>query len=139
VSLLVVRILRTGDDRLWFAVGAVAGLGLLAKETIVLLLLGLLVGFVVNRQVHMLRSPWLWAGVALAVVIWLPNILWEVHHGWPSIEMSRNLRREHSGAGYTATYPLIQILLAGWYVLPVWLAGLIALWRERRFRPYRSF
>src|SRR5437588_1352744 len=63
VSLFVVRIIRTGRERLWVAVGVVAGLGLLDKETIALLAVALAVGLVLNRQAKMLRSPWGWAGL----------------------------------------------------------------------------
>ena len=139
VSWLVIRIIRTGDVRLWPAVGLSVGIALLAKETVLLLLGGLFVGLLVNRQLRLLRSPWLWTGAAIALAIWAPTIGWQIHHGWPTIEMSRNLRREHSGAGYGASFVAIQLLLPGWWVAPVWIAGLVALWREARFRPYRAF
>lgn len=139
VSLLVLRILRTGDERLWLAVGVVAGLSLLAKETILFLLAGLALGLIVNRQRGVFRSPWLWAGAALAVAIWSPTLVWQAQHGWPTLEMSSNLRQDHSGLGYSLTFVPIQLLLPGWWVAPVWLAGLWALWREDRFRPYRAF
>ncbi len=139
VSLVVIRILRTGNERLWLAVGLVVGLGLLAKETILLLIAGLAVGFVANRQGRFLRSPWLWAGAGLALLMWSPNLIWEAAHGWPTSEMSRNLQREHSGLGYSLTFTPIQILLPGWWTAPVWMAGLWALWRQPRFRVYRAF
>ena len=53
---LVVRILRTGDERLWLAVGVAVGVGLEAKQTVLLLLGGLAVGFVVNRQRKLFRE-----------------------------------------------------------------------------------
>ena len=59
-SWLVLRILRTGDERLWLLVGAVVGVGLEAKDTILLLLAGLALGFLVDRRARIFRSPWLW-------------------------------------------------------------------------------
>lgn len=138
-ALLVVRILRTGRERLWLAVGGVTGMALMNKETIAFLFLGLALGFVLTGQGRWLRSPWLWAGVGVALLLWSPNLAWQARHGWPTIEMSRNLRREHSGLGYSLTFVPIQLLLPGWWAAPVWMAGLWALWRERRFRPYRAF
>jgi 4-amino-4-deoxy-L-arabinose transferase-like glycosyltransferase len=40
ITLLVVRLLRTGDERLWLAVGAVAGVGMLNKDNVAFLLVG---------------------------------------------------------------------------------------------------
>jgi 4-amino-4-deoxy-L-arabinose transferase-like glycosyltransferase len=138
-SWLVIRILRAGDERLWVLVGLIVGVALLNKETIGFLLIALGVGLLVNRQASVFRSPWLWAGAGVALVIWSPNLVWQAQHHWPSIEMSRNLRREHSGLGPSFSFIVIQLLLPGWWIAPVWIAGLWALWRQQRFRPYRSF
>jgi hypothetical protein len=87
----------------------------------------------------MFASPWLWMGLAIALVLWSPTLVWQARHGWPAFEMSRSLHRERSGLGYTLTFLPIQLLLPGWYVAPVWMAGWWALWHETRFRPYRAF
>src|SRR5437588_2763315 len=62
VSWLVARIVRTGDQRLWLAVGAVVGAALLNKPLIAFLVAGLGVGIVVSGPRASLRSGWLWAG-----------------------------------------------------------------------------
>jgi len=79
-SFLIIRILRTGNARLWLAVGAVVAVGLESKETILLLLATLAIGLVVNRQASIFRSSWLWAGVGLAVAGWAPNLAWQAIH-----------------------------------------------------------
>jgi len=139
VSLLVVRILRTGNERLWLAVGLVTGIALLNKETILFLVGGLFLGLVFTRRARVLASPWLWGGAAIALAIWSPNLVWEFANGWPTIEMSRNLHAEHSGLSYSIQYVPLQLLILGFATAPVWLAGAWALWREERFRPYRAF
>ena len=138
-SYLIIRVLRTGDERLWLAVGAVVGVGLEAKHTILFLLLGAAIGLVVNGRARLLRSPWLWAGAGLAVALWLPNLVWEAVHAWPTLEMDRNLRAEHSGLGFVFTFPFLQLLLPNPFLAPVWIAGLWGLWRDEAFRAYRAF
>jgi 4-amino-4-deoxy-L-arabinose transferase-like glycosyltransferase len=139
VSWLVVRILRTGRDRLWLVVGVVVGLALLNKETILLLLGGLVLGLLLDRRWEVFRSPWLWMGALVAVVMWSPNLVWEGANAWPTVEMSRNLQADHSGLGVSLTFPVIQLLMPGLWAAPIWMAGLWAMWREPRFRPYRAF
>ncbi len=139
VSFLVIRILRTARERLWLAVGVVIGVALLDKETILLLVGGLFLGLLLTRRAPVLRSPWLWVGAAIALVIWSPNLAWEVANGWPTVEMSRNLHAEHSGLAYTLKYVPLQLLILGFATAPVWLAGAWALWREERFHTYRVF
>jgi 4-amino-4-deoxy-L-arabinose transferase-like glycosyltransferase len=139
ISLLVIRILRTRASKDWLLVGLVAGVALLNKETVIFLVGALAIGLLLNRQANVLREPWLWLGVAVALVIWSPTLIWEAQHGWPTIEMWRNLQTEHTGLGAAAMYLPIQILLPGWWALPLWLGGLVALLREPRFRPFRTF
>jgi dolichyl-phosphate-mannose-protein mannosyltransferase len=139
VSFLIIRILRTGKERLWLVVGVVLGVALLDKETILLLVGGLFLGFLITRQAAALRSPWLWGGAAIALIIWSPNLVWEAANGWPTMEMSRNLHADHSGLAYTLTYVPLQLLIPGIATAPVWLAGAWALWREERFHAYRGF
>jgi 4-amino-4-deoxy-L-arabinose transferase-like glycosyltransferase len=138
-SWLVLRILRTGNERLWLLVGTVVGVGLEAKDTILLLLAGLALGFLIDRRSRIFRSPWLWAGVVVAVVLWAPNIIWQATNGWPTTEMDASLRAEHSGLGYAIKYPFVMVLALGPFVAPVWTSGAWAFWRDRRMASYRAF
>ncbi len=139
VMLVVLRILRSGDQRLWLLAGFLVGVSLYAKHTILFLVIALLVGFVVNRQWKVLRSPYLWIGAGIAILLWVPNLLWQADHGWPTLAMSGALREKHSGAGYSVTFVILQFVLPGLWAAPVWLAGLWALLRDRRLRDYRAF
>ena len=138
-SLLIVRILRTGRERLWPVLGLVVGVGLLDKETILFLLIGLTVGLLATGRARVFRSPWVWAAALIALAAWSPVIVWQARHGWPTFAMSASLRREHSGLGDSLTFPFVMLLLPGVWALPVWLAGLWALWHETRYRAYRAF
>ena len=139
VMLLVVRILRTGDQRLWLLVGLAIGVSLYAKHTILLLVIALLVGLVVCRRWQVLRSPYLWIGAAVAILLWAPNLVWQAQHDWPTLAMSGALQENHSGAGYSITFVVLQFVLPGVWAAPVWLAGLWALLREHRWAAYRPF
>jgi hypothetical protein len=139
VSWLMLRILRTSNERLWLWVGLTVGVGLEAKQTVLLLLGGLAIGFLMNRQAAVFKSGWLWGGVVLAVLGWAPNLLWEATHHWPTLAMDSNLRAEHSGLGYAIKYPFITILALGALLIPVWTAGWWALLTRPAMRPFRAF
>jgi 4-amino-4-deoxy-L-arabinose transferase-like glycosyltransferase len=139
VSWLVLRVLRTGDQRLWLWVGLTVGIGMEAKQTVLLLLGGLAIGLIVNRQAAVFRSRGLWGGVVLAVAGWAPNLIWQATHDWPTLTMDANLRSEHSGLGYAIKYPFITVLALGALLIPVWTGGWWALWTQPRVRAYRAF
>jgi hypothetical protein len=138
ILLLVLRILRTGNARLWLPVGVLVGAALLDKNTVFFLLFGLGVGLLATPQRRLLWSPWVMAGATVAAAMWAPALGWHADHGWAMFEMSRNLRQEHSGLGVGLAFFPLQLLLMNPVTAPVWLSGLVRLWRDPERRPYRA-
>jgi 4-amino-4-deoxy-L-arabinose transferase-like glycosyltransferase len=128
------------DDRprLWLLAGLVAGLGLNAKHSMVVGLLGLTVGVAVTPSArHHLRSVWWWAAGLLALLLWLPNLLWQAAHGWPVFELSSDIRAEYGGLGGAIGYVAQALLIYSPVMAVVWLAGLYALLRRPEWRALR--
>jgi 4-amino-4-deoxy-L-arabinose transferase-like glycosyltransferase len=140
VTWLFARAIRTGDQRLWLVTGFVTGLALLNKPLIPFLLVGLGVGLLSVGPRRVLRSRMLWAGLAIALVIWSPWLLWQNAHGWPQIKVSSSIA--HGGSATSqprwALVPF-QFLLVSPVLAPVWVAGLLALARSDRLRRFRCF
>jgi 4-amino-4-deoxy-L-arabinose transferase-like glycosyltransferase len=69
---LIVRVLRTRDQRLWVAAGLLAGAGLLDTDLVAFLVLALVGGLAAVGPREPLRSGWFYAGGVVALVIWAP-------------------------------------------------------------------
>jgi len=82
------------------------------------------------------RSPWLWAGAALALALWSPNLIWQAQHGWPQLELADKISQEDPVGNRIQLLPL-QLLLIGPLLAPLWLGGLWWLLRRADARPYR--
>jgi len=136
VLFLVARILGGGDPRQWLLVGLVAGVGLENKQTVLLLVGALACGCLLDRRWALARSPWLWAGAALALALWSPNLIWQAQHGWPQLELADKIGQEDSMGNRIQLLPL-QLLLIGPLLAPLWLGGLWWLLRRADARPYR--
>jgi 4-amino-4-deoxy-L-arabinose transferase-like glycosyltransferase len=137
-AFLVVRIAKTGDGRLWLWFGLLAGLGLENKYSMAVYGLGLVAGLVLSPQRQAFREPWIWLGGALAGLVILPNVAWNVAHGWPFLEFLRHVRE--SGRDVVLApleYVAHQVLNANPASLPIWLAGLGWLLFSRRGRAFR--
>ena len=137
---LIARIIRTGEQRLWLAAGALAGVALMNKPLIAFLIAGVAVGVVAAGPRTLLRSRWPWAGLMLALAIWSPWLIWQAEHGWPQLEVSSSIASGSSGSSQPrwALIPF-QFLLVSPVLAPVWIAGLLGLLRAPRLRPYRLF
>jgi len=123
--------------RLWLAVGLLAGLGLMTKHSLLFFGFGLAVAIVLTPARRALATPWLFAGGALAFVIFLPNLLWQIANGWPTLEFFRQIN-EHTMSGISPFQFLAgQVLYLGPATASVWLAGLAFFFATdigRRFR-----
>jgi hypothetical protein len=104
----------------------------MTKHTVVTFLFALAIPMVLTPERRQFASKWPWIGAALAVLIVLPNIAWQVAYGWPSLEFYRN-------AALNKNQPIGPLQVLGQQVLfmspgtlPVWLAGLVLLVRRTR-------
>ena len=84
VAYFVARLCRSGDPRWWLAIGAAIGFGMLSKYSMPFLVSGLAVGFFTSELRRQLGSKWLWLGAVLALLIFLPNFLWQWRHDFIS-------------------------------------------------------
>jgi len=136
-SYLVIRIIKRSERRLWPLVGAIAGVGLLTKHTMLLWGAGLLVGLLLTKERRQLTSGWLWLGAVIALLLFAPNLVWQAQNDWATLEFLSNMRN-----GVLADIPR-PLFLAGQALymhplsLPVWITGLVWLFRSdggsRRF------
>jgi 4-amino-4-deoxy-L-arabinose transferase-like glycosyltransferase len=92
LAYLLVRLIQSGNERLWISIGALVGLAILNKYAIVFWLSGLALGILLTPLRRSLRQRWFWLGTALATVIALPNFLWQWTNQFPFLELMRNVR-----------------------------------------------
>jgi hypothetical protein len=132
---IVARILRTGDSRLWLWFGVLAGLGLENKHSTLSLGFAVVVALLLTHHRREFARQWIWIAGAIAIALFLPNIIWQIRHHFPTIEDLANVRREGKNV---VLGPLAfikeQIMDQHPILLPVWVAGLVWLLRDRRWR-----
>jgi hypothetical protein len=129
----VLRVITRNDPRWWLAAGAVAGVSLYNKLLVAVLLLALAVGLAAVGPRRLVLSRWAAAGAVLGLVVGLPNLIYQAANGWPQFAMGRALADNNAGSVHILMWPFLLIML-GPPLAPVWIAGLVALWRDRRFR-----
>ncbi len=135
----VIRLLRSGNEHWWIAVGAAIGLGLMTRYTIVWLVAGLAVGFLLTPARRLLISWWLIAGSGVALIIFLPNLIWQAQHGFISIDFLRTIHARDVRIGRTDGFLWRQFLVpANLFTVPLWIAGLYFYFRKREGERYRT-
>ena len=135
IAYFTIRLLKSGNPRWWLAIGAVVGLGLQTKYLIVFFIGGILAGVVLSRARRYLLSAWFWASIALALLIFLPNFLWQAHHSFIAYQFSHSIHLRDVGEGRANGFLLGQFLICvNLFAAPLWLAGLVSFLRSPRYR-----
>lgn len=134
VSVLL-RALDEGRPFDWAVLGVVLGLGFLNKISILWLGAGMLIGLALTPYRRVLREPWPWVAAFIAGVFALPYLLWQMSHGWPTLEFMRNATTVKMVDVSPLRFLLDQVLNMNPGAAPVWLAGIVLGWygaqRER--------
>ncbi len=135
---LFIRIVKTGNQKLWIWFGILSGVGLENKYSMLIFGAAIVLGLLLTPQRRSLTSPWLWIAGAIAFLIFLPNLLWNIQHHFPFLELQANIRRSgrdvHLGPlAFFAQEILTMLPLT----LPIWLAGLWFCFFSKLGKPFR--
>jgi Dolichyl-phosphate-mannose-protein mannosyltransferase len=132
LALMVARIGRTGNARLWPVAGVIFGLGLTNKHSIGFLAIAVVVGAIVSGGSRLILNRWFLLGALIAVALAVPDFWWQASHGWPTIAMTRSLNHENGGLGNVPNWIVGQVLMTSVVLIGVWVLGLKSLWRSGR-------
>jgi hypothetical protein len=132
----VVTLCRRDDARWWVAVGLVCGVALLNKHTTLFLGAGIAVGVILTGRRKDLLTPWPYAGAALAFLVFLPNLVWQIRYDWATLEFVRNLNATEMQETPRALFVVGQFLLMNAFNAVVWIAGLVFFLKSGAGRRY---
>ena len=135
---LVICLLQSENLRWWLAIGAAIGLGLMTKFTMGFLAAGVLIGVLLTSPRRHLRSPWFWTGMALCTVIFLPNLIWQLHHNFATLQFLKSIHARDVGLGRADGFLHKQLWSSTAVMsMPLWFAGLYSLFFVPAVKRYR--
>ena len=134
---ILIRALESGRRRHWIVLGVIMGLGLLNKISMLWFGAGLFVGLLLTPHRRHLATPWPWIAGAIAAVMFLPHVLWQIQHGWPTLEFMRNATGRKMVTVSPGAFILEQILTMNPVTAPVWMAGIVFGFLSLDFKRWR--
>lgn len=141
-ALLLIRILRAGPEHAglapWIALGALLGLGLLNKISVLLLGAGIAAGLLATPARRHFARPGPWLAAAIALALFVPHLIWQARLGWPTLEFMTNARAEKMVALSPLAFFAEVSLETHPFNLLLWVPGVIWLFAARGLRPLRA-
>lgn len=135
IAWCVIRLLRDDEPRWWMAIGVLAGLAMQTKYSIAFELAGVVLGVLFTDARKYVTQGWFWAGGAIALFIFAPNLVWLIRHDFISYHFLQSIHARDVHEGRAHGFLRDQFLIdANLFAAPVWLAGLLAYCKDRRYR-----
>ncbi|HLW85126.1 MAG TPA: glycosyltransferase family 39 protein [Candidatus Sulfotelmatobacter sp.] len=135
IAYFVIRLLKSEDPRWCLPIGATIGLGLMTKYTMCFYVAGIVGGLLLTPARRFFASKWFWAGIALALVICLPNLIWQARHDFISLHFLQHIHKRDVGQGRANGFWVFQFRVnANLVATPLWIAGLLWFLRSPRYR-----
>jgi 4-amino-4-deoxy-L-arabinose transferase-like glycosyltransferase len=135
----LVRLIRTGNTKLWLLLSFLAGIACMAKVTILLYGPGLLIALLISKNRKNLGTPWPWLGLGIFLIVISPYLIWEHFNHWPTLEYWANYSKAKA-SHYSILEYLINILLTmNPLLIPVLLIGLYRIFKRFNDINYNFF
>jgi len=90
----IILAIKRDQPRYWLWVGVFAGIGLEEKYSIAFFVAGIVAGLLLTEQRRILLNKWIWIGAAAGFLVFLPNLLWNIHYHWPFLQLMHNIRAD---------------------------------------------
>ncbi|MBL7128938.1 MAG: glycosyltransferase family 39 protein [Ignavibacteria bacterium] len=136
---ILIKIIKSDNSKLWLYFGIVIGIGLQNKHSIIFLCFGLALGLLLTPNRKYLKDKWFWMGTLIAVLIFLPNLIWHIAHDFPTIEFGKNAALNKNMPLSPIEFFLQQILQALPIPFLLIILGLIFVFFTKAGKPYRLF
>ena len=111
ITYLLVRLLKSEDPRWWVAIGVMLGVGMETRYTMGFLALGIVGAVLLTPVRRHLWSKWLWIGVGLSILVFLPNLIWQARQHFISLEFLSYLHARDSRQGRYKDFYIDQLLV----------------------------
>ena len=133
IALWIVRLTKGANQRLWVAIGVLMGVSVLSKYSVLFFAAALLVGLLITPQRRILYSWWFVAAMVISGAMALPAFLWQVHSGYPMLELLRAVQHGKNVIVGPLAYLGQQLFLSG-FLAGFWIIGLGWLLLRPKFR-----
>ncbi len=121
---IVIKIIVQERPGWWLWFGGVAGLGLLNKYSLGFFIIGLVLGLLLTAERRQLLDRRFWLGGLIAVILFLPHVIWQVQNDFPSLEFMRRAAGEKNVAIPPLEFLFGQFMQVGFAQSILWLLGL---------------
>lgn len=138
VAFCIIRYLQTQQNKWLYLFGVSVGLGMMSKYSVAFYTVSILAGLLITMHRKIFLNKHLYFAALIALLIFLPNLLWQYNHLFPVIKHMNELQQEQLQHIQASDFILSQFML-NFPCLYIWIAGLCFVIFSSKGKPYRVF
>jgi len=132
-----IKMIKDNNPKQWIALGVIMGLGMMNKHTFGVFIIALIFSLLLAGKWRLIVNKWIVAGGLIALVIFLPNIIWQVLNDYPSLEFYRNISTNKNVYTPPVAFIMGQVMGMSPSNVFIWLPGFLFLLFSKRTKEYR--
>jgi hypothetical protein len=136
-SYFLVMLCKSRDPQWWLAIGGCIGFGMLTKYTMLVCAFAIALAVLCTDLRPNLRSKWLWLGVGVSLLVFLPNIIWQIQNHFVSLDFLRHIHERDVRIGRTKNFLPDQLKLT-LCTFPLAILGLVFYFASKSGRPFHA-
>lgn len=137
--LLLIKLIKTENLRLWLPLGLVAGIALMTKATILFMGPGFVAALLIYKMRKHLLKPWPWIALGIFLLVISPYIIWEYLNNCPTLEYWQSYADNRVYHATLTEYLLNVVLLMNPLLTPLFLLGIYRLFKPFGDKNYGFF
>lgn len=119
----VLLLIKRENPKIWLAIGAIAGIGLMTKPSMAFFIVAIAVALLLTRHRKQFLTRWPWLGLLITAAILLPAIAWQAGHGFPIAQYWVAYSGSKAVHANPVEFILMQVVGMNFILLPVWIIG----------------
>lgn len=135
---LVLKLVQEENKKTWYLLGAVIGLGLLNKTSILWLSAGVLLGIVFTPLRSDLKTKYPYTAALISLVIFSPFIIWNIYHDFAHFEFIQNAASQKYGGLTAVSFLMDQLLILNPLAIFIWLPGFYFFFFTEEGKKYKA-
>ncbi|MCP5052667.1 MAG: glycosyltransferase family 39 protein, partial [bacterium] len=136
---VIILILQEGKQKHWLWLGAIIGLGLLNKISLIFFIGGFAVALLLTEHRKKILGAGPWLAALVVALLFLPHVIWQISNDYPTLEFIRNATSEKMVTIPFMKFTLSQVRMMHVVIFPLWFAGLLYFLLNKEGRRYRLF
>lgn len=132
----VVKFINSQNKNFLILLGITLGLGLMNKYTILVWAFGLCIGLLFHQKGNVFRNKWLYFSALISLLIFLPNIIWQIQNDFPFLKHLQALNESQLEGINPMEFGLEQLNFP--FTLLISLFGLFAFLIDKDLKKYKA-